>query len=85
MPKEFISAWTGIPKAKHYGASAPELTLQLSLDCDPQQAEALAQFVKRVTWGAMRDCAVDDSECYVIRASIFALGRALAEAGYAPR
>jgi hypothetical protein len=54
MPKEFISAWTGIPKAKHYGASAPELTLQLSLDCDPQQAEALAQFVKRVTWGAMR-------------------------------
>jgi hypothetical protein len=85
MAEEFIAACIGIPKAKDDRAPAPESTLQLSLDCDPRQAEALAQFVKRVTWGAMRECAVDDSECYVIRASIFVLARALPEAGYGPR
>jgi hypothetical protein len=45
----------------------------------------LAQFVKRVTWSAMRECAVDEAECYEIRAAIDKVQRALAEANYAPR
>lgn len=49
------------------------------------EAQALAQFVKRVTWSAMRECAVDDEECYQTRAAIDRLRRALAQAGYAPR
>jgi hypothetical protein len=33
----------------------------------------------------MRDCAVDDAECYEIRAAIDMLRQALAQVGYAPR
>ena len=49
------------------------------------QALALAQFVKRVTWSEMRACAVDDDEAYTIRDAIHQLDKALAEVGYAPR
>ena len=49
------------------------------------QAEALAQFVKRVGWSEFRANAVDDAEAYEIRAAVDALQRALAEAGFAPR
>lgn len=62
----------------------PELeTITVELPID--QAEALAQFVKRVSWSAMRACAVDDKEAYEIRAAFSALAKGLAEAGYAPR
>ncbi|QUN32353.1 hypothetical protein KB879_32125 (plasmid) [Cupriavidus sp. KK10] len=47
--------------------------------------EALAQFVKRLTWTDMRACAVDDEEAYAIRDAVDRLGKALAEQGYAPR
>ena len=49
----------------------PELetiTVELPLD----QAEALAQFVKRMTWTEIRACAVDDKEAYEIRAALSA-------------
>lgn len=62
----------------------PELetiTVELSLD----QAEALAQFVKRVGWAEMRACAVDDNEAYEIRAALSALAKSLADVGCAPR
>jgi hypothetical protein len=49
------------------------------------QAEALAEFCKRVGWSEMRDCAVDDAEAYEIRAAIDGLRAALADAGFAPR
>ncbi len=49
------------------------------------QAEALAQFVKRVGWSEFRANAVDDDEAREIRAAVDALQRALAEAGFAPR
>ena len=51
----------------------------------PAEALALAQFVKRVTWEAMRECSVDEAECYEIRAAIDKVRSALAEANYAPR
>jgi len=62
----------------------PELetiTVELPLD----QAEALAQFVKRIGWAEMRACAIDDKEAYEIRAALSALAKGLAEAGHAPR
>jgi len=49
------------------------------------QAQALAQFVKRVGWSEFRANAVDDAEAYEIRVAVNALQRALAEAGFAPR
>jgi hypothetical protein len=59
--------------------------VRIALDLPDEEAQALAQFVKRVTWSAMRECAVDDAECYQIRAAIDKLQRALADADYAPR
>ncbi len=49
------------------------------------QASALAQFVKRVTWSEMRACAVDDDEAYTIRDALHQLDKALSEVGYSPR
>jgi hypothetical protein len=59
--------------------------IRIALDLPDEESHALAQFVKRVTWSAMRECAVDDAECHQIRAAIDKLQRALADAGYAPR
>ena len=59
--------------------------VRIALDLPDEEAQALAQFVKRVTWSAMRECAVDEAECYQIRAAIEKLQRALADADYAPR
>lgn len=57
------------------------VTLQLNDD----QALALAQFAKRVTWSDMRACAVDDQEAELIRSAVDQVARALAEIGYDPR
>ncbi len=59
--------------------------IRIALDLPDEEALALAQFVKRVTWSEMRACAVDEAECYQIRAAIDKLQRALADADYAPR
>ncbi|NBA95257.1 hypothetical protein [Pseudomonas sp. R5(2019)] len=50
-----------------------------------EEAMALAQLVKRLTWNDMRGCAVDDAETYVIRDAVGKLQDALGRAGYAPR
>lgn len=60
-----------------------KVAVQLELSDD--QAMALAQFVKRVTWSDFRNCAVDDEEAYLIRAAVDQVARALADKGYAPR
>jgi len=62
-----------------------EPPIHVDLNLPPSAALALAQFVKRVTWTEMRECAVDDAEAYEIRAAIDTLQKALAEADYAPR
>lgn len=59
--------------------------IRMDLELSEEEALALAQFAKRVTWSAMRECAVDEPECYQIRAAIDKLRSALAEAGCAPR
>jgi hypothetical protein len=59
--------------------------IRMDLELSEEEALALAQFVKRVTWSALRECAVDEPECYQIRAAIDKLRNALAEAGCAPR
>ncbi len=62
-----------------------EPPVHVDLDLPSSVALALAQFVKRVTWKEMRECAVDDAEADEIRAAIDMLQKALAEAGYASR
>lgn len=41
--------------------------IHITLDLPDEESLALAQFVKRVTWSAMRECSVDDDECYQMR------------------
>lgn len=57
----------------------------LTLELPDAEALALAQFVKRLQWAHMRECAVDHEETLDIRAAILRLQRELARAGYAPR
>lgn len=59
------------------------VTVALHLPDD--QAEALAQFIKRVGWQEWRQNAVDDEEAALMRSACDELRKALAEAGYAPR
>lgn len=63
----------------------PDEIVRIGVELPPAEALALAQFVKRVTWTEMRSCAVDEAECYEIRAAIDKVRSALAEANYAPR
>lgn len=57
----------------------------IELHLGETQAEALAQFVKRIGWAEFRANAVNDAEAHDIRATVDALRMALAEAGFAPR
>ena len=57
----------------------------VELELSEDEAWALAEFVKRVTWSEMRACAVDDDEAYIIRSAVLAVGEALASQGIAPR
>ena len=64
-------------------SDTPRFTL--TVEIDEVSALALAQFVKRLSWSGMRECAVSDQETYEIRDGIDAVQRALRDAGYAPR
>lgn len=57
----------------------------ISFVLDDEQALALAQLVKRLTWTEFRSKAVDDEEAYSMRAAMDALQQALKDAGYSPR
>jgi hypothetical protein len=59
--------------------------LILQVELTEVEAEALAQFVKRLSWSAMRECAVDDDEAYLIRAATDQVRVGLGLAGFAPR
>ena len=56
-----------------------------TVELDPEQAEALAQFAKRASVSDFKQKAVDDVEAYNMWDSIGKISKALEEAGYAPR
>lgn len=57
----------------------------INLELSPQEALALAQFVKRTGWTDAREKATSDDEAYLMMDGLNVLQRALAEAGYSPR
>ena len=71
---ELDEAWLNFPGPDPDSSRSPPTTGKLGADMPdmdtitfellPDQAEALAQFVKRVGWAEMRACAVDDNEVY---------------------
>jgi hypothetical protein len=57
----------------------------LTFELTDDQAEALAQFVKRVSWYDWRQNAVDDDEAHKMRSAFDQLQKALWRAGFNPR
>ncbi len=57
----------------------------IRIELSHDQAWALAEFVKRLGWDAMRACAVDDDEADQIKAAIEQVRTGLAGCGYSPR
>lgn len=60
-------------------------TVSVTAELTQNQALALAQLVKRLTWTEMRACAIDEDETWVIKDAISGLQKALAEVGFNPR
>jgi hypothetical protein len=56
-----------------------------TVQMDQDMAQALAQFLKRVSFSEMRQNAVDDAEAYDMRDGLYQVGKALQEVGYDPR
>ena len=49
---------------------------QFTIELDSEDALALAQFLKRITWNDMRGCAIDENETYRIKDALGKLQRA---------
>ena len=60
-------------------------TVKITVELTIEQAQALAQFVKRVGWSEIRQNAVDDDEAHEIQIALMLVQSSLAEVGYAPR
>lgn len=57
----------------------------LFVDLNDQEAEALAQFLKRVGLSDFRALAKNDQEAYAMQAAASKIAKGLAEKGYEPR
>lgn len=57
----------------------------LQLELTDDQALALAQFCKRLSWSEYRHNAASESEAYTIRTAVTLLRDELAYKGFAPR
>lgn len=60
-------------------------TSELRVAMERDEAWALAQLLKRLTWDDIRRCSIDDSEAQVARAAIERVQAGLADIGVAPR
>jgi hypothetical protein len=60
-------------------------TVAVTVGLESEQADALAELVKRIGWSELRALAVDDADAYRMREAVGLLRRALAEQGFAPR
>jgi hypothetical protein len=59
--------------------------MQITVELSPEQAEALSQFVKRVSHSVCRELASNDAEAFDMLDALDAIRAALAEKGHAPR
>ena len=59
--------------------------VQITINLSDDEAQALAQYLKRYIWTDVRKSAVNDDEAYLMRDAFNVIQRELSEAGYAPR
>ncbi|WKJ88787.1 hypothetical protein QZJ86_12215 [Methylomonas montana] len=60
-------------------------TNPIKVDLPDDEALALAQLCKRISYSDCRTNAVDNAEAYIMLDAIAKLQKSLAEAGYSPR
>lgn len=60
-------------------------TVKVTVELEPVTALALAQFVKRVSWGELRANAATNQEAYDMQDAMCKVQSALGEVGFAPR
>ncbi len=58
---------------------------KITLDLTTDEAAALAQLFKRITYTAYRQHAVSDDEAYLMKDAGHAVSKALREVGFYPR
>lgn len=58
---------------------------RIPLELTSDEAEALAQLLKRITYTTYRQHAVSDDEAYLMKDAGHAVSKALREAGFYPR
>jgi len=61
------------------------MPIKIEVELSPEQAEALSQFVKRVSHSVCRELASNDAEAFDMLDALDAIRAALAERGYNPR
>ena len=81
MCKAGIS-WHGPPgQNENLNMSQPVV---ITAELTPENAQALAQFVKRISHEAIRACSRDDAETFLVRDALDSLREALDLAGFDP-
>jgi len=60
-------------------------TVTFTITINEELVEPLSQFLKRVRWSEIRQCAVDDVELKKMRDGLDQVREAFLEAGYDPR
>ena len=67
------------------GMNNPVKTVSVTVDLTPDEALALAQFVKRSLFDTYREFAVDEQETRLMLAAVENLRKGLAAEGFNPR
>lgn len=59
--------------------------VEIKIEMKTEEAEAIAQFFKRIGVDDFRKLAKDDNEAYTMQNAGVVISRALADAGFSPR
>lgn len=59
--------------------------ITVTVELTDEQAQALAQYLKRYIWTDVRQSAASDEEAYSMRDAFNAMQYALTDAGYSPK
>ena len=59
--------------------------ITVTVELTDEQAQALAQYLKRYIWTDVRQSAASDEEAYLMRDAFNAVRHSLADVGYSPR
>ena len=59
--------------------------ITVTVELTDEQAQALAQYLKRSIWTDVRQSAASDEEAYLMRDAFNAMQYALTDVGYSPR